>query len=293
MKDRPAAAMIAAALGDGTLTPGMTVVESSSGNMAVGLAQACAYHGVKFLCIADARTQAANVDLVRAYGGDVEIIEHPDPATGDFLTARLARIRQIVAARDDVFWPNQYANPENPRSHAAGTVRQLLAECGGLDVLLVATSTTGTLNGAIACCRRHSPRTRVVAVDAAGSVLFGGSRGPRAISGLGAGLQPPLADAAAPHDVLRVDDADCVVGCRTLVRVEGILAGGSSGGLLTALSRVAPSMETGTRVGLILPDHGSRYLQTVYRDEWVEQTCGLSEAEVSEAVTRLTAEVSR
>ena len=293
MKDRPALRMVRRALADGRLRAGMTVVESSSGNMAVGLAQACAAMGLDFLCVADVRTQEANLDLVRAYGGRVEVIREPDPQTGDFLTARLNRVRAIVEECPGVFWTNQYANPENPAAHEAGTVRQLLRDSGGLDVLLIATSTTGTLNGALDCCAKHSPHTRVVAVDAAGSVLFGGQAGPRRISGLGAGMHTPLSKGASPAAVERVGDLDCVVGCRALVKLEGVLAGGSSGGLAVALSRLAGGLDLGTRVGLVLPDHGSRYLGTVYSDPWVADACGLNTAELGDRVRGAVTELGR
>lgn len=288
MKDRPAKRMLADAIRDGRLRPGMTVVESSSGNMAVGLAQACAYHGLKFLCVADARTQPANIALVRAYGGDVEVVQSPGES-GDFLTARLERVQEILTRHPDAFWPNQYGNPSNPESHAYGTAAELLRQSGGLDAVLVATSTTGTLNGTLDCVTRTSPRTRVVAVDSSGSVLFGGTRGPRSISGLGAGVESQLALGARPHLVERVTDADCVVGCRALVQTEAILGGGSSGGLVVALTRIAGSLDRNARVGLILPDHGSRYLETVYDDQWVERECGLTEHDVADRVRRVVA----
>ena len=282
MKDRPSAAMLADALADGRLRPGMTVVESSSGNMGIGLAQACAYHGLRFVCVVDPRTQATNISVMRAYGAEIDLVEQPDPATGDFLTARLGRVRELVATSDDAFWPNQYANPTNPRAHEEGTARELHEAAGPLDLLLVATSTTGTINGCRDYFARVSPNTRVVAVDAAGSVLFGGTAGQRAISGLGAGLHPPLSRRVTPDDVLRVTDLDCVVGCRQLVRAEAILAGGSAGGLITAVQRM--QLAAGTRVGMIFADHGGRYLQTVYDDAWVERTTGCGPDELRRRV---------
>ena len=274
MKDRPSKAMLAEAIADGRLRPGMTVVESSSGNMGIGLAQACAYYGLRFVCVTDPRTQPTNVRIMRAYGAQIDCVEQPDPETGDFLTARLNRVRELVGDRSDTFWPNQYANPANPAAHAAGTARELLAAAGELDVLLVATSTTGTIGGCLDHCRRHSPQTQVIAVDAAGSVLFGGTAGDRRISGLGAGCEPPLARESEPDAVHRVTDLDCVVGCRRLVRDEAILAGGSAGGLVTVLGRLERTLPIGARVGLILADGGGRYLETVYDDAWVAEATG-------------------
>ena len=274
MKDRPSRQMLADALADGRLRPGMTVVESSSGNMGIGLAQACAYYGLRFLCVTDPRTQPTNVRIMQAYGAEIDCVEEPDPETGDFLTARLNRVRSLVNGRSDRFWSNQYANPSNPAAHAAGTCRELFEAAGELDLLLVATSTTGTLTGCLDHCREHRPHTQVVAVDAAGSVLFGGTAGDRRISGLGAGCVPPLAENAAPDAVHRVTDRDCVVGCHRLVQREAILAGGSAGGLVHVLHRLERSLPIGTRVGMILADGGGRYLHTIYDPAWVKQVTG-------------------
>lgn len=286
MKDRPSRAMLEAAIADGRLRPGMTVVESSSGNMGIGLAQACAYYRYRFVCVVDPRTQTTNIDVMRAYGAEIDLVSEPDAASGDFLTARMNRVRQHVAEGcGKVFWPNQYENDANPAAHAAGTARELNEAAGGLDLLLVATSTTGTIGGCLDYFRAESPDTQVVAVDAAGSVLFGGSPGPRMISGLGAGRIPALAESLQPDDVYRVTDLDCVVGCRRLVRAEAILAGGSAGGLVHVLHRLAPTLPLGTRVGMILADGGSRYLHTVYNDDWVESVTGCN-AETLEHLVR-------
>ena len=274
MKDRPSRKMIEEAIADGRLRPGMTVVESSSGNMGIGLAQACAYHGYRFVCVVDPRTQRTNVQVMQAYGATIDLVEQPDPETGDFLTARLNRVRQLVADSGDVFWPNQYANTHNPQAHTEGTAAELHAAAGPLDVLLVATSTTGTIGGCLSYFRRVSPQTRVIAVDAANSVLFGGANGPRAISGLGAGREPELARGVRPDAIYRVSDLDCVVGCRRLVRAEALLTGGSTGGLIRVFESLESTLPIGSRVGMIVPDHGSRYLETVYNDEWVTATTG-------------------
>ena len=283
MKDRPSRKMIEEAIADGRLRSGMTVVESSSGNMGIGLAQACAYHGYRFVCVIDPRTQRTNVQVMQAYGATIDLVEQPDPQTGDFLAARLNRVRQLVADSDDVFWPNQYANVHNPQAHTEGTAAELHAAAGPLNVLLVATSTTGTIGGCLDYFRRVSPQTRVIAVDAANSVLFGGTNGSRAISGLGAGREPELAGDVRPDAIYRVSDLDCVVGCRRLVRAEALLTGGSTGGLIRVFESLEPTLPIGSRVGIIVPDHGSRYLETVYNDKWVLATTGVD----SEAVETL------
>lgn len=274
-KDRPALGMLRAALASGRLRPGGTVVESSSGNMGIGLAQACQSLGLSFVCVVDSRARPLNVQTMRAFGADVREIPAEQPAGGDPLAARLALVADLLRSIPGAYWPNQYANPANARAHAEGTVREIDEALGGeLDVLLVATSTAGTLVGCQDHLRRAGRETRVVAVDAVGSALFGGRRRPRRMPGLGAGMVTPLSRAATYDDLVRVDDLDCVIGCRRLLAREAILAGGSSGGVMVALDRIGPSLEPGARCAVILPDGGGGYLDTVYDDGWVERELG-------------------
>jgi cysteine synthase A len=275
-KDRPAARMIEDAWERGLIGPGSTVVESSSGNMGVGLAQACRCRGLRFVCVVDARTNRANVLAMRALGADVRVVTRPDPATGDLLAARLALVAEIVAATPGAFRTDQYRNPANAVAHEDGTMREVIeAMDGRIDQLLVATSTTGTLRGCVDALRAHGLHdTEVVAVDARGSALFGGVRGPRLLPGFGAGVPTALSESAAYDRLVRVSDLDCVVGCRRLALREGLLAGASSGGVVAAFDRLAGGLPAGARCAAIHADGGARYLETFYDDGWVEREVG-------------------
>lgn len=275
-KDRPAARMIEDAWDRGLLGPGATVVESSSGNMGVGLAQACRSRGLSFVCVVDARTNRANVLAMRALGADVRVVTRPDPVTGDLLAARLALVADIVAATPGAFRTDQYRNPSNALAHQDGTMREIVEALDGrIDQLLVATSTTGTLRGCVDALHAHGlHETEVVAVDAQGSALFGGVRGPRLLPGFGAGVPTALSESAEYDRLVRVSDLDCVIGCRRLALREGVLAGASSGGVLTAFDRLADGLPAGARCAAILPDGGARYLETVYDDDWVARELG-------------------
>lgn len=272
MKDRPAWNMLKEAQAAGTVTQETVVIESSSGNMGIGLAQACCYYGLRFICVVDPRAQKQNLRIMEAYGAEIHCVEHPDPIHDDYLTARLNYVKELVKQRPNAFWPNQYANLHNPAAHEQGTVREIYeALQGRLDYLFVPTSSTGTARGCQSFLQKRPGMAQVIAVDAEGSVLFNGSPGPRKVSGLGAGQIPPLSRGQTFDAVCRVSDLDCVVGCRRLVQTEAILAGGSSGGVMEAIRRMAPSIPNGSVCAAILPDRGSRYLDTIYNDEWVEQ----------------------
>jgi N-(2-amino-2-carboxyethyl)-L-glutamate synthase len=296
-KARPAARMIGDALEQGLIGPGTTVIESTSGNMGVGLAQACRYHGMRLICVVDSRTHETNVRTLRALGADVRIVSRPDPGTGDLLTARLKLVEHLLETTPGSFWPDQYANESNPAAHADGTMREIdEALDGDLDYLFVATSTAGTLRGCCDYLSRQRRATRVVAVDAVGSVLFGGTRAVRRLPGFGAGIETKLSRSAGFDSLVRVSDLDCVVACRRLVDREAVFAGGSSGGVAAALESVAPFLPAGSRCALIFPDGGAGYLGTVYDDGWVADTLGVDAEDLAalvagEPVASLTAAV--
>ncbi|MDX6628798.1 MAG: N-(2-amino-2-carboxyethyl)-L-glutamate synthase [Gaiellales bacterium] len=284
-KDRPAAQMLRDALALGRVDLGTTVIESSSGNMGIGLAQACRYHGMRLIVIVDTRAHAASVRTMRALGADVRVVSRPDPETGDLLVARLDAVRRLLAEIPNSFWPDQYANQSNPAAHAAGTMREIdEALEGDLDYLFVATSTTGTLHGCGDYLREHGRATRLVAVDSTGSALFGGVRDSRMVPGFGAGVETRLSAGAEFDELVRVSDLDCVVGCRRLAEREAILAGGSSGGVAFALEARAAHMAPGSRCAAIFPDGGSGYLETVYDDRWVERVLGCGPAQLAERI---------
>lgn len=269
-KDRPAARMMLDAVEAGLVARGSTVIESTSGNMGVGLAQACRYLGMHLICVVDTRAHETNVRTLRALGADVRVVSRADPTTGDLLAARLKLVRHLLDVTPNSFWPNQYANESNPAAHASGTMREIDEALGGaLDYVFVATSTTGTLRGCHDYLREHERPTQVVAVDAAGSALFGGARGLRRLPGFGAGVETELSRSAEFDRLVRVSDLDCVVGCRRLVEREALFAGGSSGGVAIALETVAPLMPAGSRCALIFSDGGAGYLRSIYDDEWV------------------------
>lgn len=284
-KDRPAARMIADALRDGELGPGSTVIESSSGNMAIGLAQACRFHGLQLICVLDGRANGTTVRTLQALGADVRIVTEPDPETGELLAARLNLVARLAERTPGSFWPDQYANRANPAAHAAGTMREIdEALDGRVDYIAVAAGTAGTLRGCAEYIRRHGRRTRLIAVDSEASALFGGEPGERLLPGHGAGIESGHSRELEYDRLVRVSDLDCVIGCRRLLDREGIFAGASSGAVAIALERISPALERGARCAIVLADGGTGYLDTVYDDRWVERELGCAADELELAV---------
>ncbi|MGB7923140.1 MAG: 2,3-diaminopropionate biosynthesis protein SbnA [Pyrinomonadaceae bacterium] len=273
-KDRPAIEIIKRGLAMGAIGPKTVVVESSSGNMGIGLAQACAYYGIRFICVVDPKTTTPNIRLIRAYGAEVDMVTEPDPNTGEYLNARIERVKELVNTLEDSFWPNQYANRLNSNAHH-GTMREVVTALDGrVDYLFCATSTCGTLRGCAEYVRDNRLDTKVYAVDAIGSVIFGGQKSKRLIPGHGAAVRPQLFDDDLADRYVHVSDLDCVIGCRQLAHREAIMAGGSSGAVLMALDQVKDEIKRDSNCVLIMPDRGERYLDTIYSDAWVTEHFG-------------------
>jgi 2,3-diaminopropionate biosynthesis protein SbnA len=284
-KDRPAARMVAEALRTGAIGPSSTVIESSSGNMAIGLAQACRFHGLRLICVVDSKSNATTVKTLRALGAEVRVVTEPDPTSGDLLTARLHLVARLAEQIPNAFWPDQYSNRANPDAHADGTMREIDEALGGeIDYLFVAAGTAGTLRGCATYLRESERTTRLIAVDAHGSALFGGKVAQRKLPGHGAGRESRHSKGLGYSELVRVSDLECVIGCRRLVEREAIFAGASSGAVAIALERLLPSIEPGARCAIILPDGGAGYLDTVYDDEWVAAELGCPADELERAV---------
>lgn len=276
IKDRSALSMLIGLITDGVLSPGKSVVvESSSGNLGIGIAQVCRYFRLPFICVVDAKTTEQNIAILRAFRASVEIITEPDPVTGEFLPARLKRVRELVAELPSAYWPNQYANPLNSAAHEQ-TMAEIARDLpGDIDYLFCATSSCGTVRGCADYARGHGLPTVIVAVDAVGSVIFTDEEpAPRLMPGHGASIRPPLLRPGVADEVVHVSDLDCVVGCRRLLNRESILAGGSSGAIVTAVEVMRPRIRPGSNCVVVLPDGGDRYLDTIYSDRWVRSHFG-------------------
>jgi N-(2-amino-2-carboxyethyl)-L-glutamate synthase len=275
IKDRSALSMLLGMIRSGELIPGLsTVVESSSGNLAIGIAQICRYFNIRFVCVIDPKTTKHNISILEAFGAEIDMVTERDDETGEYLPVRMRRVRELSAELPHGLWPNQYANPMNPRAHHE-TMREIVQALDGpLDYLFCATSTTGTLRGCSEYARSENLDTTLIAVDAVGSVLFGQEPGRRLIPGHGASIRPELFSPTAADRVVHVNDLECVVGCRILTVREAILAGGSSGAVVAALDKIQSELRPGATCVLILPDGGDRYLDTIYSEAWVHRQFG-------------------
>lgn len=270
IKDRTALQLITHAMENGELKKGDTVVESSSGNMAIGLAQTCKYFGLNLEVVVDPMVNKQNIKIIKAYGAKVSFVNSP-ANEGGYLQARLDKVQEILGSNPRSFWTNQYGNIQNPAAHRQ-TMHEIVKDLGSApDYLFAATSTCGTLMGCVDYIQKNKLKTKVIAVDAVGSVIFGTPAGERKIPGHGASRKSQFLKRASIFDVVHVNDEECVKGCHRLLNTEAILCGGSSGAVADAVQKLAPSLPNGATIAMILCDRGERYLDTIYNDDWVNE----------------------
>jgi N-(2-amino-2-carboxyethyl)-L-glutamate synthase len=273
IKLKAAAEMVAAAENDGLLTRDSVIVESSSGNLGVALSMIAASKGYRFLCVTDPRCNLSTRRLMEALGSQVHIISEPD-AVGGFLGARIDYVRRLCASDDRYVWLNQYENPGNWRAHSRTTAPAIARDFPDLDVLFVGAGTTGTLMGCARYFREWHRPVRIVAIDAVGSVTFGGPPARRMIPGLGTGIRPALLDESYIDEVVIVEEADTIRACHRLAS-RGFLFGGSTGTVVSgAMGWLARHDTPDLTAVAIAPDLGERYLDTVYQTNWLQELYG-------------------
>jgi 2,3-diaminopropionate biosynthesis protein SbnA len=253
----------------GELLPGREIIESSSGNLGIALSIVCAARGYKFTCVTDPASTENSRLAIRATGARLIIVDQRDE-NGGYLMTRLKTIEKMCRENPKLIWTNQYANQSNSYAHYSTTAPEILDAFPKVDWLFVGAGTTGTLMGCIHYFNEHSRMTKIVAVDAQGSITFGGKKGRRLIPGLGTSRVPPLCDHSAIKRVHVVDEISTLGECRYWAK-RGYLFGGSTGTVLAAIRAFASEIAADDVVVAISPDGGEKYLSTVHNPHWVNE----------------------
>lgn len=258
IKDRTALGMVEDAEARGVLKPGGLIVEPTSGNTGVGLAQVAAARGYRLILCMPAQMSEERKRTLRAYGAELVLT---DPVGR--MTAAIAEAERI-AAEQGGWMPNQFANPANPAAHERTTGPELWEQMEGkLDAFVYGSGTGGTISGVGRYLKRQNPDVKVFAVEPARSnVLSGGERGEHGFQGMGPGFIPPNLDRSVIDEVVQVWEEDAYPLARDLASKEGVFVGMSSGGMVWAALEVARRLGPGKRVAVIACDNGGRYLST-------------------------------
>lgn len=260
VKDRAALAMIEDARRQGRLSPGATIIEPTSGNTGIGLAWIGRAMGYRVVLTMPETMSMERRQLLKAYGA--EIVLTPGAAGMAGAIEEAARLNGEIAGSVVM---GQFDNPANPRIHETTTGPEILRDAAcGIAAFVAGVGSGGTVSGVGRALKQADASTRIVAVEpAASAVISGGRRGSHKIQGIGAGFIPANLDQGVVDEVMTVSDDEAIAGTRLLARLEGLLAGISSGAALSAALRYARSRDCrGRAVVVLLPDSGARYLST-------------------------------
>ena len=259
VKDRVAKAMIDDAEEKGLLKPGSVIIEPTSGNTGIGLAAVAAARGYRIIIVMPDTMSVERRQLMKAYGAELVLSEGAKGMKG-----AIAKADELAASIPGSFIPGQFVNPANPKAHFETTGPEIYADTDGeVDIFVAGVGTGGTLTGVAEYLKAQNPAVRVVAVEPATSaVLEGGAPGPHGLQGIGAGSVPATLNTSAYDEVIPVTDEEAFAARRALVRLDGVLAGISSGAALHAATVLARREENaGKLIVALLPDTGERYLQ--------------------------------
>lgn len=271
-KDRLALALLDEAEAEHELEPGDPVVEATSGNTGIALAQACAVRGYELHVVASEKVSAEKIRILEALGANV----HRTPKVGhehpDHYTNRAPRLAEELGG----VYLDQFSSDANVDVHRDHTGPELVAAAREadleLDAFVCGVGTGGTLTGVARHLADADPEVRIVLADPEGSVIAEGEPAESyLVEGIGDDHEPPLYEPALVDDAVTVTDGDSFRYALQAARLEGLLVGGSSGAHLAAAARVAEGLGPGAVVATILPDTGRNYLSTFLDESWCRQ----------------------
>lgn len=265
VKDRIGRAIIEAAEADGTLKPGGTIVEATSGNTGIALALVGAARGYKVVLTMPETMSLERRVTLRAYGA--EIVLTPGSAG---MQGAVDKANEIVAETEGAILARQFSNPANPAVHRATTAEEIWKDTdGAVDIFIAGFGTGGTVTGVGNVLKERKPSVEIYGVEPeASALLTTGKAGPHKIQGLGANFIPDILDRKVLDDVYTVSNEDAIKTARKLASEEGILGGISTGANVYAALRLAALEENrGKTIVTVACDYGERYVSTVLFDD--------------------------
>jgi cysteine synthase A len=261
VKDRLGVAIVDAAEADGSLQPGGTIVEATSGNTGIALAMVGAARGYNVVLTMPETMSKERRALLRAFGAELILTPGPEGMKGAVEAAN-----KIAEERPGSILARQFANAANPEIHRRTTAEEIWNDTdGGVDILIAGIGTGGTITGVGEVLKARKPEVQIIAVEPAESpILNGGQPGPHKIQGIGANFIPEILNTDIYDEVIDIDSETAVATARAAARKEGLLVGISSGAALAAAIQVANRPENaGKTIVAIIPSFGERYLSSV------------------------------
>ena len=265
VKDRVGLAMIEDAEQRGLLKPGGLIIEPTSGNTGIGLALAAAVKGYRLILTMPETMSSERRKLLKAYGAELVLTPGAEGMAG-----AIARAEELHRRHPGSIIPQQFENPANPACHRATTAEEIWRDTDGrIDGFVAGVGTGGTLTGVGEVLKERNPELQVIAVEPdTSAVLSGGPAGPHQLQGIGAGFVPGVLNTDLIDRILPIDAATAGRTAREAARKEGLLIGISSGAALAAALKLSEEPAwAGTRLVVLLPDSGERYLSTWLFDE--------------------------
>jgi cysteine synthase A len=266
VKDRIGLAMIDAAEQAGSIKPGATIIEPTSGNTGIALAFVCAARGYKCILTMPESMSIERRKVLRALGADVVLTPADEGMPG-----AIDKAESLGADTPGAFMPQQFNNPANPEIHRKTTAEEIWNDTDGkVDIVIAGVGTGGTITGIAEAIRQRKSDFQAVAVEPAESPVLSQTQegaeinpGPHKIQGIGAGFVPDVMNLEAVDEVIKVNQDEAIDFARRAAKEEGLFVGISSGAALKAADIVAGRPENaGKTIVVILPDFGERYLSS-------------------------------
>ncbi|WP_304346577.1 PLP-dependent cysteine synthase family protein [Capnocytophaga leadbetteri] len=281
-KDRVAKYVIEDAERKGLLKPGSTIVETSSGNTGYSLAMISALRGYKCIIAISDKSSHDKVEMLQALGAEVHLC--PANVAPDDPRSYYEVAKRIHQETPNSIYINQYFNPLNPEAHYQSTGREIWEQTQGeITHVVVCSGTGGTISGIARYLKEQNPKVQVLGVDAYGSAIkkYHDTREfdpaeiyPYKIEGMGKNLIPTATDFDVIDEFIKVTDKDAALTARELARTEGLFMGYTSGAAMQAVRQYAEMgrFDENSIVVVLFADHGSRYMNKIYSDEWMKKT---------------------